>query len=312
MPQPPDVCAIVEAKGIRHVDGLVLAVDRSAGMEGSWGAVSQELLALFGAPRTADAALGLRFFPDSRPVIGCDATACNFDACAELLVPVAPLTADPASIDHQEDLLDRAVTQNTITHDAPPPGAALAGALIAAAAGTTTAQPTNAVLVTAGEADSCGVDLVRMAANVFQASGVQTFVVAPATLDDFSELDAIADAGGTNRAIRIGPPNGASLADVLLPIREVDYSCNLSIPDLSQDFPVNFDNATMQVALDMNAPFVVPSVAGEVDCGSDLGWYYDDPDMPASINFCPALCDEVAQNRNTDLVVSFGCRPNRP
>jgi hypothetical protein len=306
---PPGICATVHASGRRHFDGFVFAVDRSAGIASSWALLEGELLALFGSPVSAEMSIGLRFFPDSRPVTGCDSTQCDRDACAALLVPVAPLTDEPVPADQQQARLELAVAENTITKDGPVPGVALSGALAAAADATTDEQSTSVVLVTAGEADSCGVERVQLAADAYQATGTRTFVVAPASVSDFGGLDAIADAGGTEKAIRVGPPDGDRIADALVPIRGAAYTCSISTPDAPEGLSLKFAAALMQVTLDDGAPIFVPLVGGEAACGNERGWYYDDEGAPASIVFCPALCDELTQNRNSELVVSFPCEP---
>lgn len=204
-----------ETVGTCHTEGLVVVVDRSAGMADAWDAISRELLELFGAPAAAGTSIGLRFFPDAQPVGGCDSFACSSHACATLLVPLAPVTNEPASTDTQEALLDAAVSANTITHDGPVPALALAGALATAATATTAKLSPSVVFVTAGEADACRGDSAQVAAMMLTATGTRTFVAAPATLSDFSELDAVARAGGTGQTLRIGGTDGESLVDVL-------------------------------------------------------------------------------------------------
>jgi hypothetical protein len=188
---------------------------------------------------------------------------------------------------------------------------ALSGALAAAAAATTEVQSTSVVLVTAGEVDSCGVDLERTAADAYQATGSRTFVVAPTSVTDFRGLDAIAAAGGTAKAIRIGAPDGERLSDALVPIRAPAYSCSIPIPQAPDGAPLHFWGEAVQVSLDDGAPVVIPGFAVAADCGADFGWYLDAWYEPTSIVLCPALCDAVTQNRDSDILVSFSCNPPR-
>jgi hypothetical protein len=43
-------------------------------------------------------------------------------------------------------------------------------------------------------------------------------------------------------------------------------------------------------------------------CGKKVGWYYDDPAAPSTINLCPTACETVANGGSMDI--AFGCKPD--
>jgi hypothetical protein len=54
-------------------------------------------------------------------------------------------------------------------------------------------------------------------------------------------------------------------------------------------------------------PRSVLNVAAEADCGTDGGWYYDDPATPSIIHACPATCETVQATPDTRVNLLFGC-----
>jgi hypothetical protein len=50
-----------------------------------------------------------------------------------------------------------------------------------------------------------------------------------------------------------------------------------------------------------------PKATSIDQCGSKVGWYYDNEANPTSIQLCPAACDAVAAGGSMD--VAFGCEP---
>jgi hypothetical protein len=40
------------------------------------------------------------------------------------------------------------------------------------------------------------------------------------------------------------------------------------------------------------------------NCGSEHGWYYDDPASPGSVRLCPRTCSDA---RGADVELQFGC-----
>jgi hypothetical protein len=51
----------------------------------------------------------------------------------------------------------------------------------------------------------------------------------------------------------------------------------------------------------------VPMVESAAACGSESGWYYDNPTSPTRFYFCPASCHAVESAPDASIEVSFGC-----
>jgi hypothetical protein len=302
---PPDVCAEVEASSYRHVLDLVFAVDRSAAMASGWADATAALSAFFRDPAVTNVAVSLRFFPDDRPVAGCDAESCSMEACATPLVPLGELDTAPG--DAQETRLEDAVAGTETSADAPPQVAAYRGAVAIARGITSEHESATIVLVTASLSSSCGRDLDQAIADTYAESGIPTYVVAPADAPDFDALDALADSGGTGKALRFGAPDESNPLYNLFPISGVAYACDLPVPNGPAAPPLDYYLAWMTVSLDGNAPFEVPRVMSQAHCQDAVAYFYDDNSNPESIGFCPALCEELTQNRDAHVKVSFPC-----
>jgi hypothetical protein len=63
----------------------------------------------------------------------------------------------------------------------------------------------------------------------------------------------------------------------------------------------------VQYVLDGQPPEQVPMVGGASACGSESGWYYDNPTSPTRFYFCPASCRAVESALDASVEVLFGC-----
>jgi hypothetical protein len=302
---PSNICATVEARAYRRVLDLVFVVDRSAGMAEGWADASATLIAFFRDPNVRDTAVSLRFFPDDRPVAGCDSMSCSEEACSTPLVPLAEL--DPAPDDPQEALLVAAVESTETTSESGPQLTAYQGAVTVARSAVSDQHRVAIVLVTAGVSSSCGRLLQELVASTYAEDGIPTYVVAPPTSPELTALDSIAASGGSSKALRFGPPDESNPLFSLIPIWGDAYTCDITINDDPGVPPLDFYQAWMTVALDDDPSFEVPRVMSAADCRSDVGFYYDENSNPVVIEFCPALCEELTQNRDAVVTVTFPC-----
>ncbi len=60
----------------------------------------------------------------------------------------------------------------------------------------------------------------------------------------------------------------------------------------------------MSVLDDTSTPFKRKSSVD--DCGTDTGWYYDDPDAPTQVLLCPAACD-LTDQQGGSINIDFVC-----
>jgi hypothetical protein len=280
----------------------------------------------FGGPGAPPAAAGTTGLAGSTGTAGAAATLnCDVNACSKPLVDIAPLTADPAPTDVQEQKLldaiaasappDVAMLQN---NPQTPTSAALAGATQWA---TTyeTAHPdekTVIILITDGEPQGCDTNIAniaRIANDAYTKSGVATYVIG-LTGSNEQTLNQIAMGGGTEKAFTVSDGNTATsdLLAKLIAIRGAAIACDFDVPKSdSAGKPVDphlinvtYENGTTGAATQFG---LVNSMA---DCGTGLGWYYDNPSAPTKVVLCPQSCTLVTQDNMAHLRVLAGCQPD--
>jgi Mg-chelatase subunit ChlD len=314
----------VRQGGVVQVNMLVM-FDRSGSMDDEidnnqtrWDAASSALNAFFRDPNSAGLDVALRFFPHDEPMAGCNNDDCNENACAQELVPIAPLTADPAPGDTQEQALVAAVTAAAPTGDGQGGGTPTYAALAGAEAWATAHQAahpnerTVVVFVTDGEPNGCIEETAAIAALAQAArtsSGVLTYAIGISDGVDDGIMDPIAAAGGTNQAIMIEDGSAqSSLLTALQNIRGQVLSCNFVMPP-PRDPGQPIDPTRVNVNYTPSGggtPTLVGGVNSAADCGSTGGWYYDNPSLPTQIILCPATCATVQADPSPQIQVVLG------
>ena len=166
---------------------------------------------------------------------------------------------------------------------------------------------TIVVLATDGYPTDCAdneiENVVSIAEGGLQSKGIRTFVIGIGQLDD---LNAIAKAGGTDKAILVGQggdPGGEFLAALDQIRGSVGCIYKLPVPESGTPDP---DLLNVAYTPDGSDQEIYPRVDGESDCGGDKGWYYDDSDNPSKIYLCPSSCDEV-QHTPGKVQIVMGC-----
>jgi Mg-chelatase subunit ChlD len=331
MLDPDASCANdVQQGGIVQVNMLVM-FDRSGSMNDEiddnqtrWEAASTALKAFFQDAGSAGMDVALRFFPHDQPAAGCNDDDCNESACAQELVAIGPLTADPAPADAQEQRLVDAVNAATPGGNNNGGGTPTFAALSGAEQWATAHQAANpnertvVVFVTDGQPNGCNEDTAAIAALADAArtsSGVLTYAIGISAGVDDGIMDPIAAAGGTNQAIMIADGNAQSaLLTALQNIRGQVLSCNFVMPrprDPSQTIDPTRVNVNYTPS-GGGAPALVGGVNSAADCGSTDGWYYDNPSAPTQIILCPATCATVQADPNPQIQVVLGCARQPP
>jgi hypothetical protein len=167
------------------------------------------------------------------------------------------------------------------------------------------------VLASDGDPTTCDTDIAGiadLAAGAYAAAGVRTFAIAiqGATV---AHLDQIAAAGGTGQALDV-TADASLVEEKMNEIRQVTVACELVIPEPDPNDP--FEPGRVNVRLDPDgesgsqSPSVVPQVPNADACSSQAGWYYDDPDDPATVLLCPATCELLNEPYASARFV-FGC-----
>jgi hypothetical protein len=243
---------------------------------------------------------------------------------AEYSTPDVPLTALPS--DAFAAAIDAVTPADSSTWRMSTPTLAAIEGTIAHIEELRTQDPTasySIVLVTDGMPALCESfdDSVQDVADAVAAISetTPTYVVGvenpvteeePNPPDSVSDLNLVAQEGGTNTAFLINTDDptqtATELAGIIEQIRMASFSCSLAIPpppagkEFDQELVnVAFNTATGQVAYDYDP-----------ECMGTTGWRFDDPANPTSIELCQAACDGLVASLDTaegQLAVQFGC-----
>jgi hypothetical protein len=248
---------------------------------------------------------------------------CDANACSQPLVDLAPLTADPAPTDVQEQKLVTAIMNSAPPDVATlnpnpqtPTSAALQGAANWAVA-YETAHPderTVIILITDGEPAGCdtsAANISAIASKAYMSNMVSTYVIGLGGLNS-TILNQIAQAGGTQMAYTVSDTANATtdLLAQLVAIKGQALKCNLDVPksDMSgKQIDPNFINVDYQSG-DTGMPTEVGLVSSADKCGTDQGWYFDNPTAPTQIMLCPATCDTVTKDTQAHVKIIVGCK----
>jgi len=166
------------------------------------------------------------------------------------------------------------------------------------------------VLITDGAPNGCSMDstvLAGVAADAKMRANVMTFAIG---MDgaDFNLLDQIAMAGGSScgSTPACNVANGTtSFNDALdmirttvvqtqMVVQTTKLACQYDIPTPQNGQKLDRDKVNVQITKD-GAVQQVLRVPDAQSCSSygNVGWYYDDPNNPKSVNFCPSTCGSL-------------------
>jgi hypothetical protein len=197
---------------------------------------------------------------------------------------------------------------------AKPTGPALEGALLymKARAAERPGRSSGVVLVTDGTATTCAPgtisDLATVVAKAFVTEPrVRTFVVVLGASGNVADLDQLALAGGTERAMVIdGAGATASLNRALSGLSNASLACTFSLPPASEgatppDVSLLYTDAA-------GVDHAVPKLAGLSACArnGDEGWYFDDDRAPTEVEMCTQTCASLAAGTAR---IAIGCPP---
>ncbi len=163
--------------------------------------------------------------------------------------------------------------------------------------------------------DIAGISAIAAAGKTGTPS-VKTFVIGVFTTAEKAtaqtNLDAIANAGGTNKAIVIDTATNVTTAfqAALDAIRGQALPCDYNVPTPEAGTP-DYDKVNVQLT-DAGGKSVVANKANAGACDPATGgWYYDkDPaqgQVPTKIEMCPATCDDLKTNGG-QIDIKIGCQ----
>ncbi len=285
---------------------MFLAVDKSGSManDSKWKNVKAAFTSFFEDPTAATLDIALHVFPEGK----CSAPACSVVACSQPDIDVGSLS-DPAQVTALVDKLD-SVSPGGNT----PLATALQGAedwAMSRAMSVGSTEKVVVVLVTDGMPHGCGGKVDEIAAKAKKAydeAGVLTFAVGLVGSSQ-ATMDLIAQQGQTGQAFFISNSNNAE-ADFLATLHSIQTQsapCAYAMPQAGPGEKVDPQLVNVTYQQGSATPDTFDQVTGAAACGAKGGWYYDDPQKPASINLCPATCQEVKADPTAKIQIVLGC-----
>ncbi|MGH7437596.1 MAG: vWA domain-containing protein [Polyangiaceae bacterium] len=271
-----------------------------------WIPVTTAMEAFFSDPSSAGVSASLQFFPQGGDL----ASVCGY-AYGTPLVPLTPLLGSTAFT---------GAISATMPAGGTPTLPALSGA-VSYAQQIAAAHPqdkTLVVLVTDGDpgfgingAFTTGCmdnDIPHVAAVAMGAKAgtpsIPTYVIGVGS--DFTNLNAIASAGGTGQAIIVPVTNPAQTAPMfrsaLNTIRSAALPCEFTIPPPPDGQEIN-PNTVNVIVQGSGGQTVLPFSA---TCTDMNGWHYDSPSLPTAVQLCPQACT-LAQGNPKGVSIAFGC-----
>lgn len=292
-------CLATEAEAQTLELDMVVVLDRSASMSGNlWTSSISALTQFFNDPGAAGVNAGINYFPPPG-----NASECNPNSYNPLQVPIVSLDTDAATLIND---MQSQMPQGDYT----PTHGALYGSLQFANQ-YQDANPDHVVVVvfaSDGDPTSCNTaigDIAAIASTANGYNGVRTFVIAidGATV---ANLDQIAAAGGTNLALDV-TQDITLFKQKMDEIRESVLACEFLIPEPGDG--EEFDPTKVNIVYTPGGGSAenIPQAENAADCGSDPGWYYDNPINPTKITFCPATCATIQMDSEAKVDFAFGC-----
>jgi hypothetical protein len=295
-------CVAKQVKAEHSPLDMIIFLDESASMQGTkWTSATGALDAFVSDPASGGIAVGLDVFPAT----GAGSQVCYQSAYQSLLVPLGTLPQNQSA-------LTTAIAAQSPQGDTTPLAGAFSGAIYVATQ-QKTAHPDHAVVVlfaTDGVATCItnqDVPLTQSASQALAQNNIMTFTIALQGAD-LSQLNAVAQAGGTNQAYDL-TTNPQQFSQKLNDIRGKVLPCDVLIPPPPQG--EQLDPTKVNVVYTPGGATTgqnIPHVMSASDCGGDPGWYYDDVNAPTKVLFCPTTCTTVKGDAAATVDVAFGCQ----
>jgi hypothetical protein len=306
---------------------LIFLMDRSGSMAGlglgqedlrpvKWDPVTTALKGFFADPSSSGLTASMIMFPqEGQPTPGmgpggggfprnntrCDVEAYSVASVAATLLP-SPVFGDALAMTAPDGF-------GTPTYPA------LAGAIAYAQAqkAVTPGDKFVIVMVTDGVPDLCNDDNTLEAAAAAAAevaAEIPTYVIGVG--DELDNLNAIAQAGGTNEAILVAVNDPAKTqADLTAAINEIrgkEIACNITLPVPPAGEAIDPFKVNVSFTPSNGEPQVLTY---DQTCATG-GWRYDDPVNPTAIALCETTCGAVTADHAKELSIILGCATEVP
>jgi uncharacterized protein YegL len=287
-------CASTSSKAQGVPVELVFMFDRSGSMnqQSKWTSCSQGLNAFFADPNSAGLSASLQFFEQL--------DQCNVAAYA---TPLVAMTALPDATSFS------AAIAATSPFGETPTLPALQGALQYAQQEQQSKAGIKAavVLVTDGEPNVCNSTLQAVAAAAQAAAATTpTYVIG---IGNVANLNAIAQAGGTNQAFIVSTGNpqqtATDLENALATIKGSQLSCEYKIPAPPAGQTLNYNQVNV-VYTPSSGQSQTLTYNGSCS-GNGQGWHYDNAQTPTKIEICPGSCTTIQADKSASIAIELGC-----
>lgn len=331
-------CAAEKRKGELVPLDMYVMLDKSGSMSDTskWTSVTAAIRNFVDAPESAGIGIGLQYFPispktpppancmtnaDCQPYWG-DCIPIAF-ICEAVLDGESCHPDDYAMPDVPMQLLPMAASKvkDSLAKNGPSGGTptwpALAGAHKYATqwAKQHPGHVTVVVLATDGMPVGCSDSnntngIALLAEQALKANpSIRTFVIGVGD-GVTTDLDIIAQAGGTEKAIFVDGGKADEFLDALVKIRG-SVACEYQIPAPKDGKELDFDRVNVTVTHEGNTE-TIGRVAAPSECDPTKGgWYYDNPQNPSRIKLCEATCQRVkssSQMAPVEVDVLLGCK----
>ena len=313
---PTEECVSAGVASSTRPVNLFLTLDSSASMGGRnaaqrWNPITIALSAFLSDPASAGLNAALQVFPKPDAFRGNPLRIlprlCNEDTYN---APEVPLQALPGQGDF------RTLIDSVVPRGLTPTNPMLQGVISQAESALAADSEARAAIVMLSDGLPTPCVLARGSATersartvAAVADRIPTYVIGVG--DNLDNLNAIAEAGGTDAALIIDPtePDATrrQILERLDEIRGAVASCDVTIPEPPVGKQLDPEKVFAKIH---RANDTVIDVPYDPDCLSGTGFRYDDDDSPTSIVLCQQACDQLKQ-RDASVEVVFGCSVNR-
>jgi hypothetical protein len=90
-------------------------------------------------------------------------------------------------------------------------------------------------------------------------------------------------------------------------VQGATLSCEWDIPPAPENETFDKEKVNVEFTPGDGESELLGKVAGQADCGTEPGWYFDNEDAPTVVRACPASCDVFAVDGAAAVSVVFGC-----
>jgi len=83
--------------------------------------------------------------------------------------------------------------------------------------------------------------------------------------------------------------------------------CAFAVPEAPDGLKIDHDSVEVVYEDDTGNLTTLERMPGPDDCALAPGWYYDDPDLPTTIQACPQTCATMQQAESASVQIDIGC-----